>query len=273
MSAYLYTWNPRRWTWVDQGDAIYRVNNGDHYDMYWSCGNTKKILIGDIFFLMRLGEQPKGIIGCGYISSLPYPLPHWDEKKAAEGKTALRTDLSFKALSDQPIIALAVLLQRYPAYKWTPEAGGLSVPESIAVDLFAEVQQSTRFGFTPESSAEVRLYAEGKVRIITSTTYDRSALARQACIDHYGYDCAVCGFNFSVAYGDMGAKYIEVHHRQQIADIGEEYLIDPVKDLRPVCANCHRMLHRRRPALSIAELLTQKTSLQRKAMASTRLKR
>ena len=55
MSAYLYTWNPKRWVWVDQADAVYRVNNGDQYDMYWSCGNTKKIQVGDVFFLMRLG--------------------------------------------------------------------------------------------------------------------------------------------------------------------------------------------------------------------------
>ncbi len=166
MSAYLYTWNPKRWAWVDQADAIYRVNNGDQYDMYWSCGNTKKIKIGDVFFLMRLGEDPKGIIGCGYISSTPYPLPHWDTERAAEGKTAFRTDLLFKALSDLPIIPLANLQQRYPDYKWTPEAGGLTLPASIAGELFAELQQSTTFGFAPESPAEVRVYAEGKARTV-----------------------------------------------------------------------------------------------------------
>lgn len=255
MSAYLYTWNPKRWVWVDQADAIYRVNNGDQYDMYWSCGNTKKIQAGDVFFLMRLGEEPKGLIGCGYISSAPYPLPHWDVVQAAEGKTALRTDLLFKALSDKPIISLADLQRRFPAYKWTPEAGGLTVPELIAGELFQELQQSSSFGFIPESPAEVKLYAEGKVRTVTSKTYDRSPHARQACIEYYGYNCAVCSFNFKSAYGELGSTYIEVHHLRQVADVGEEYLINPVKDLRPVCANCHRMLHQRRPALSIEELL------------------
>ncbi len=116
MSAYLFIWNPKRWTWVDHADAIYRVNNGDQYDMYWSCGNTKKIAIGDTFFLMRLGKEPKGIIGCGYVSSTPYELPHWDEQKAADGKLALRTDLLFKALSDRPMIFLGELQRRYPDY-------------------------------------------------------------------------------------------------------------------------------------------------------------
>lgn len=262
MSAYLYTWNPNRWDWVDQADAIYRVNNGDLYDMYWSCGNTKKIRIGDTFFLMRLGVDPKGIVGCGYVSSNPYELTHWDDQKAKEGKLALRTDLLFKALSDLPIITIDALQKRYPYYNWTPQAGGQTIPEEIATELLAELQKNESCKFTPEALTEIHLYAEGKARTVTSRTYDRCPQARQACIEHYGYNCFVCGFNFEKSYGRFGKTYIEVHHLNQIADIGQEYLIDPIKDLRPVCANCHRMLHRQRPPFSIEELLTNIPSTQ-----------
>lgn len=263
MSAYLYTWNPKRWTWVDQADAVYRVNNGDTYDMCWSCGNTKKIEVGDIFFLMRLGIDPKGIIGCGYISSTPYERSHWDEEKASDGKLALRTDLFFKALSDEPIISLSTLQDRYPEYRWTPQGGGQSVPDEIANDLFSAMQSDLQTGFSPQSDKEVRLYAEGKSKTVTLKTYDRSPKARQVCIEHHGYDCSVCGFNFKSAYGDIGETYIEVHHLKPVSEIGEEYLVNPVEDLRPVCANCHRMLHRKRPALSIEELLMHNQALQR----------
>ncbi len=58
-------------------------------------------------------------------------------------------------------------------------------------------------------------------------------------------------------YGDFGKNYIEVHHLRQIADIGEEYEIKPIEDLRPVCANCHRMLHKERPPPAIEELKTK----------------
>ena len=255
MSAYLYTWNPKRWNWVDQPEAICRIGDGEQYDMYWSCGNTKKISVGDTFFLIKLGVEPKGIIGCGYVSSFPYPLPHWDGEKAKEGLTALRTDLLFKVLSETPIISIEQLQARYPAYNWSPQAGGLSVPEPIASELFAQIQGSPAFGFSIPSENEVRLYAEGKSRTVTTKTYDRSPLARQACIEHYGHTCCVCRFNFETAYGQLGANYIEVHHLKPIAYIGEEYLIDPIKDLRPVCANCHRMLHKQRPPLSVEELL------------------
>ena len=85
-------------------------------------------------------------------------------------------------------------------------------------------------------------------------TYDRSAVARQACIEYFGCDCHVCGFNFETAYGVLGKDFIEVHHLKPISEVCGEYLIDPRKDLRPVCANCHRMLHKARQTLSIEEL-------------------
>ena len=254
MTAFLYTWNPKLWHWSDQQDAIYRVNNNKLYDTEWSCGNTKHIEIGDTFFLVRLGVEPKGIIGCGYITSEPYLLPHWDEAKASEGKQALRTDLLFKVLSDEPVFPLSYLQNNYPNYKWTPQTSGLSIPEAIATELFSIIQQNKKFNFLPATQDEIRLYSEGKVKEVTLKTYDRNTLARQVCIEHHGYNCAVCSFNFADVYGALGTNYIEVHHLKQLADSGEEYQIDPIKDLRPVCSNCHRMLHKERPPLSIEEL-------------------
>ncbi len=253
MTAFLYTWNPEDWHWSDQQDAIYRVNNNKVYDTEWSCGNRKHIEIGDLFFLMRVGVEPKGIIGCGYASSQPYLLPHWKKEKADEGKFALRTDVLFKALSDKPIFSLPYLQNNHPiSYGWIPRSGGVLIPEDIATELFSSIQQ--KFNFIPATQEEIRLYSEGKVKKVTLKTYDRSTAARQACIEHHGYNCAVCGFKFETVYGSLGKNYIEVHHLKQLANIGEEHQIDPIKDLKPVCANCHRMLHKERPPLSIEEL-------------------
>ncbi len=224
--------------------------------MRWSCGNTKRIDLGDSFFLIRLGIEPKGIIGCGCVTSPPYLFKHWDEEKAKEGKETLRTDLLFKSLSDVPIFSIDYLEKNYPSYNWTPQSGGLSIPEEIASELFSLLQQS-QFAFKSSKKEEIRNYSEGKIREITIKTYDRNPIARQVCIEHHGYNCAVCGFNFGQVYGDFGKNYIEVHHLRQIADIGEEYEIKPIEDLRPVCANCHRMLHKERPPLAIEELKTK----------------
>jgi len=67
----------------------------------------------------------------------------------------------------------------------------------------------------------------------------------------------VCGFSFESAYGELGRDYIHVHHVLPLAEVNEEYEVDPIRDLRPVCPNCHAMLHRKSPALSVDELKEQ----------------
>lgn len=256
MNAFLYTWSS--WEWIDFYDAILRVNTGDFYDTKWSCGRRKNsVAIKDRFFLTRIGKKTphnqKGIIGCGYITSTPYQDEHYKQDKIQAGELALYTDIVFSALSDRPIIDLDTLRNDYPKINWTPEQSGMSLELDVAEKLFAKIGG---YGHRPHqwTEDEVTRYVEGKPKTITVTTYDRSTKARQACIQAHGYSCAACGFNFSDKYGQIGQTYIQVHHLRQLADIGNEYVIDPVNDLRPVCANCHCMLHLRKPAYSIDEL-------------------
>lgn len=98
------------------------------------------------------------------------------------------------------------------------------------------------------------LYLEGSTRQVVVNAYERDRTARDACIAHYGYACAVCGLQFEERYGALGVAFIHVHHVVPLSELGAGYLVDPVQDLRPVCPNCHAMLHRRRPPLSIEEL-------------------
>jgi 5-methylcytosine-specific restriction protein A len=64
----------------------------------------------------------------------------------------------------------------------------------------------------------------------------------------------VCGFNFQSRYGKIGKDFIHVHHLKPLSLIDGEYELDPVANLRPVCPNCHAMLHRGKRVLSIKEL-------------------
>jgi hypothetical protein len=95
---------------------------------------------------------------------------------------------------------------------------------------------------------------EGHVRSVTVNAYERNREARRKCIAHHGLSCAVCGMNFESIYGAIGSGYIHVHHLVGIASIGKQYAVDPIRDLRPVCANCHAMLHTSNPPLSIEDL-------------------
>jgi 5-methylcytosine-specific restriction enzyme A len=97
-------------------------------------------------------------------------------------------------------------------------------------------------------------YAEGKTKTVLVNSYERNQVARQKCIDHYGAFRQVCNFDFEKYYGDIGKDFIHVHHVVDISIIGNEYSVDPIKDLIPVCPNCHSMLHKKKPAFSIKEL-------------------
>lgn len=95
---------------------------------------------------------------------------------------------------------------------------------------------------------------EGIQKTITATIYERNPKAREECLKHWKYSCVVCGFNFEETYGELGKNYIHVHHINQISSIKKEYEVNPVEDLRPVCPNCHAMIHRNKEALTIEEL-------------------
>ena len=109
----------------------------------------------------------------------------------------------------------------------------------------------------PDEVPKNTVRTEGKVIEVTINYYERDTKARDACIEHYGLLCQVCNFDFEEHYGDIGAGFIHVHHLIQLSEIKKEYIINPIRDLRPVCPNCHAMLHRRKKnPYSIDELKT-----------------
>lgn len=96
----------------------------------------------------------------------------------------------------------------------------------------------------PEIVSSSGTFPEGARASVTVNAYERNAAARAACIAHHGLSCSVCGMNFEEMYGLAGKGLIHVHHLRALASVGAEYEVDPVADLRPVCPNCHAMIHR-----------------------------
>lgn len=105
-----------------------------------------------------------------------------------------------------------------------------------------------------EIAAATTPLVEGAFCRVTVNAYERNPHARRRCIVAHGTSCAICGFSFGETYGEVADGYIHVHHLRPLSEIGGEYTVDPVEDLRPVCPNCHAVLHRRIPAYSIEEV-------------------
>lgn len=64
--------------------------------------------------------------------------------------------------------------------------------------------------------------------------------------------CEACGFDFEEVYGERGRGYIECHHVVPLHEAGEG--TTKLSDLALICSNCHRMIHRRAPWPTPADL-------------------
>ena len=100
--------------------------------------------------------------------------------------------------------------------------------------------------------------SEGKVITRIHQTYERDTKLvrkkKERVLREKGkLLCEACGFDFQECYGDRGKNFIECHHTKPVSEIGEKGKTN-IDDLALLCANCHRMIHRRRPWISVADL-------------------
>jgi 5-methylcytosine-specific restriction enzyme A len=263
VNTYLLAWNPHRYPWDSLEDAVLTVSRDGSLAERWSAGNTRSIRPSDRLFLIRIGEEPRGIVGSGWATSSPFRGTHWDPVKVAAGVTANYIYLDFDWLFDEPQLPMEQLRQadKLRDFHWSVQASGVSIPDDVATELeraWGAAVGTPGHGF-PGEAASTERFSEGAAMQVYVNRYERDPAARQACIDHYGRACAVCGMTFAHHYGPVAASLVQVHHLEPLGENPGDREVDPVKDLRPICPNCHAVVHLKKPPLSIdqaAALLT-----------------
>lgn len=120
--------------------------------------------------------------------------------------------------------------------------------------VMSKLKEANNIGFTEDDEG----FPEGKLILKQHLIRERNSevvkLAKERFIQQHGkLFCEVCDFDFSIRYGDIGKGYIEGHHTKPVSEMAENEETK-VKDIAIVCANCHRMLHRKRPWLTINDL-------------------
>jgi hypothetical protein len=146
------------------------------------------------------------------------------------------------------IVPLAFIHKNHPSWKWL----NAKMKSYTTIDGTIEARLEDLLSEYQSSFAEP--LSEGTSKAVLVTVYERNPLARQQCIAHYGTDCHACGFSFGKTYGETVDGYIHVHHLRAVSNRGGQYVVDPIKDLRPICPNCHAVVHLQTPPLSIMEL-------------------
>jgi hypothetical protein len=126
--------------------------------------------------------------------------------------------------------------------------GFSQVKQKIDYKLKDKIEELIDKKTMPLSAEEIPLnkidkYPEGSKKQITVNAHERNPQARQKCIDYYGASCQVCGFDFGKVYGSEFDGKIHIHHIKPISEVVNEYEVDPIDDLIPVCPNCHMALH------------------------------
>lgn len=294
MKTLLLTWNPEHFPWDGLSEDVEDVWAGAGAKGNWSVGVRRGgVEPGDRFFMLRQGAKPRGIMASGTIESNVQRRPHWDDPT----KTANYVDITFDVLVDPDedpdlMIPMQDLLDRFEGrfYFKRVQSSGQQLPDDVVDELERmwaerhgpiearisddeENSEDDELDDAPESdyeplSGEVdedEDYGEGAVCSVLVNRYERSAAARRACIQEHGSTCCVCGFDFEEAYGELGAGFIEVHHIVPLAEVGEGYHVDPINDLRPICPNCHAMIHHQDPPVTIEDLRDIVNERQRRA--------
>lgn len=251
MTTFLITWNPKRWSWETLHDEVIQFRRRGFVDIRWSCGRTRRIQRGDRIFMLRQSVTPRGIMAAGYATSETFEDSHYDAERT--GETAIYLNVRLDALinpeTDTILEREQLNIGHLAEVHWDTQSSGIHIPAQAAAQLESAwsaflSQHEQEPVMLPDEVTTPEQYFEGATRQVTVSIYERCPHARQLCIEHYGCRCSVCGFDFAAVFGELGRGFIHVHHLKPLADIRAEYEIDPVADLRPICPNCHAIIHR-----------------------------
>ena len=265
-ATFILTWNPEKEVPLEDFEEIRKhLLDGATQTWNWTCRAVNKVKAGDRFLMLRQGDEPRGIVGSGWIRS--------DAWKTDDGSPYV--DILWKYIVDleKPLDPRSIVgADSFEGKKvhWKPTGSGIELrPEPvceivwqawserlIADGLLVEVspmdsnlsdEESVRASFdSTESREDTASSIEGGLIPSWSTRRERDPNNRAQCLELYAPVCAVCDMNFLKEYGEIGRDFIHVHHERPLAssDADQGTVHVPARDMKPVCPNCHAMLHR-----------------------------
>lgn len=246
MSTIILGWDPVRWNRWNYAAVVEQVADTGLHLEHWSVG--RGIATGTDVWLLVVGDHAPGLIGHGVVLSQqrePLAEPGPPEPDAAPDHPGFTVQVAFDALlplGDQ--VPAGLLREAMPDVAWdTADVAGLELGPSDAAAIRAVWTSYGPSQGTDPTQPVPGTYPDNAVARVAVNRHERDPEARRACIAHRGINCAACGFSFEMAYGEIGADFIQVHHVVPASQLGNNYVLDPLTDLVPLCANCHAMAH------------------------------
>lgn len=138
---------------------------------------------------------------------------------------------------EKPFEVLGFLDELFSLAEIRLKADGLTTEEPEVRESFPEGKRIERLHYSRERNPKVVRLAKAKFKA-----------------NHGRVFCEACGFDFQKKYGEIGEDYMEAHHTLPLSDIKEEQIETRIEDIVLLCCNCHKMVHRRRPWLSVEKI-------------------
>lgn len=139
--CWMLNWNPEKWPWEEYNEWCKGTKVGKTYTIAWTC-SSKQPSVGEDVFLMKTGNQPRGIIAHGRVAKESYEALHYDPVEAAEGKTALHIDVEFDWIQNveagEKLLLQDEIKQKYPSHQWSSMYSGIEIKEPVAMVLKEE---------------------------------------------------------------------------------------------------------------------------------------
>jgi len=251
-------------------DVALKANQDRNSNTFVDWRQSNDFTIGDIVFLYK--TSPKSQIAYRmeveqvglYFDESTDKEMFWKDKPLFYDGLGSHRYVRFRLLMEYPDGFLTIRALHEHGLRGNIQGVMQCKNEELLSYLKGEYLDFTPIDNSNLENSSVAEFTEGEVHEVVQNRYERNREARDKCIEAKGCKCAVCGMDFEEWYGEIGRGFIHVHHLIPISSIGENYVIDPIKDLVPVCPNCHNMLHRKDPPFSPEELKAKMNKIKNK---------
>lgn len=216
----------------------------------------EKMKTGDHVIFYETRENPDGykggartIFALGILTDKFEPIPEGKEKRGGKEWKIIQVVSPVIWLPPKEGVPFKRIVELLPQFK-----GWVRQGIKLSKENFEILESMLRENEQEDVKKEELAYKEGAESRVVQTARERNPRLRQAAISKYGKRCMVCALNFDEFYGqDISNGYIEVHHAKALSESSGEREIH-LNDVKVVCSNCHRMIHRTKKMMDWKEL-------------------
>ncbi len=220
----------------------------------WSA--TSRFAVGDLV-LFYFGEPRQEIVAIGFVSSAPHSRRgpfDWTERESAffcdfEPVVLLTPPVNLRALCERSGLNRWYRAKPYRSTRVLDDhatkvllSGIARGNPSVAALLKGDATEHGKRRASARNLTDEGM-REGGAREVELEVKSRAKHLRERAIAFHGSNCQVCGVDSQAVYGGDGERALEVHHLSPLSLARRKRDVS-LADVRVVCANCHRVLHR-----------------------------